>query len=138
MLPSCGTIVEAASQRLPKAAHFLRPENAQDNKNLSAEDGGLVLNEHFSSARTHENRPAEPKTEGCFELRLFCYKCRPWEVFHARSDWRYDQVVKTTRTARQPFEPSSPLGSTRAGARRGASQAVEAKVCRKEKGARKA
>jgi hypothetical protein len=79
----------------------------------------------------------QSQTEGCFWLRLFCYKCRPWEVFHARSLWRYAQVVKTTHTASQPFEQWSPHGNARAGARRGANQAVNAKVCRMEKGADK-
>ena len=78
------------------------------------------------------------QTEGCFGLRLFCYKCRLSEVFHARSLWRYAQVVKTTHTAGQPFEPWSPLGNGRAGARCGVSQAVDAKVCRMEKGAGRA
>jgi hypothetical protein len=43
MLPSCGTFVEAASQGLPKAAHFLRPVNAQDNENLFSKIKRLVF-----------------------------------------------------------------------------------------------
>jgi len=53
-VPSCGTIVEAASQRLPKAAHFLRRVNAQDKGNLFTKGGGLVLDEGFSSLESPE------------------------------------------------------------------------------------